>query len=567
VTLELDKSKYLLGENVLVHYVLENTGEESFQIDMGGDYRAASRPLRYQVMATDENGKLVPDPDPWGFFLGGLSFRPEVKPGEKWVASLPLLRYCKFDKPGRYNIRVKHDLGWREEDGRKRPVGETIITLRMPSPRQAERLVAKYERMSVPDDFTAGRRRNAYADFSTLRLPVYLEPLSKCAARGFQPAIAGIGSIETAEATAALIDLLDHKDAQIALLAARTLNNRLPDPHFRGELPGRAFDASTERRKQLALATWDAKFAERVRARAVQFLSREETEFVNAAAFMLQCVGSRDDFPLVIAVINRSLAGLQPRREPDAEILNPPGASYELLRVMRMLGTRGAELSEEPQTVGQIVFYLDKLAVSSEFRPPGWSVKCVGWLDHDNPFVRESVLRNTPLPLPDGFKTRLPQMLADADLGVQRAACQLAQKTREESLAAHVVTVFAKAKHPWVLNAARNAAVALGAKADILKVSAERMHEPDMLSDAMTSFAMIVKHGGSRGGNTNISRDEILAMQKLWLEFLDAHFDEIQLGKLFEIGDPLLKPELFGRACTFHLKDDTSWPRSVLDKP
>ena len=155
----------------------------------------------------------------------------------------------------------------------------------------------------------------------------------------------------------------------------------------------------------------------------------------------------------------------------------------------------------------------------------------MGWLNHDSSFVRESALRNTPLPLSDEFKAQLPKLFSDIDCGVQRAACELAQKTGDRSLAKHVLDVFARTKHNWVLNAARNAAVNLGARADVVQISVKRMHEPGMLSDAMNSIAMIVQHHGAQGGNTNLSREELLAIQQQWLEFVAAHFDEIQAGK------------------------------------
>jgi hypothetical protein len=281
---------------------------------------------------------------------------------------------------------------------------------------------------------------------------------------------------------------------------------------------------------------------------------------VSAGAFMLQCVGSPRELPVVISAMDRSLAGLGPRRGPDDNILTLPGAGHELPRAMRMLATRGAKVPEEPKTVGEIIFYLDTLAASDDFRPSGWLEKCMGWLNHESPFVRESVLRNTPLPLSDEFKSHLPPLFSDVDCGVQRAACELAQKPADRNLAELVLQVFAGTKHHWVLNAARNAAVNLGARVDVVRISAERMHEPDMLSDAMTSFSMIVQHSGSRGGNNNISRDEVLAIQQAWLEFLDEHFDEIQAGKRFEIGDPALTPELFGRAATFYLEGGEKWP-------
>src|SRR4029079_15297993 len=79
----LDKNEYYLGENVFLKFCVENTGEGLVNISLGGDYRGASRHLRYKVKATDEEGKAVDDPDPSGFCMGGIGGGAEIKPGEK----------------------------------------------------------------------------------------------------------------------------------------------------------------------------------------------------------------------------------------------------------------------------------------------------------------------------------------------------------------------------------------------------------------------------------------------------------------------------------------------------
>ena len=127
-----------------MHFILENTGTQPFDDEFGGDYRGSSRHLRFKVTATDEAGNLVEDPDPHPMCFGGMIGPSKLKPGEKYVDSLPLMRYRRLVKPGRYTITVKHDFGWKEEGGRKRPVGEITITLRMPDAAQAEKIVARW---------------------------------------------------------------------------------------------------------------------------------------------------------------------------------------------------------------------------------------------------------------------------------------------------------------------------------------------------------------------------------------------------------------------------------------
>jgi hypothetical protein len=114
--LTANRDRFLLGENVLVHYCLENTSSGPLHIDVGGDYRGSSRSLRFEVTVTGEDGKVVADPDPKPFNMGGLGYSPEIGPGASWCQSLPLLRYARIEEPGTYRVRVVHDLvppGWK----------------------------------------------------------------------------------------------------------------------------------------------------------------------------------------------------------------------------------------------------------------------------------------------------------------------------------------------------------------------------------------------------------------------------------------------------------------------
>src|ERR1022692_947596 len=104
VVLSVDKPAFFLGENVLVHYCLENLSSAPFQIDVGGDDRAASRSVRFKTTVTDEHGAAVPDPDPSGFNFGGAEQMPTIAPHDHWCQSLALMRYARIDQSGTYSI-------------------------------------------------------------------------------------------------------------------------------------------------------------------------------------------------------------------------------------------------------------------------------------------------------------------------------------------------------------------------------------------------------------------------------------------------------------------------------
>lgn len=82
VMLELDSHDCFLGENVLVHFTLENAGSQPFRANFGGDYRGATRSLRFKVTATDEAGRVAEDPDASGMCFGGMVSDRELKPGK-----------------------------------------------------------------------------------------------------------------------------------------------------------------------------------------------------------------------------------------------------------------------------------------------------------------------------------------------------------------------------------------------------------------------------------------------------------------------------------------------------
>ncbi|HZY85109.1 MAG TPA: WD40 repeat domain-containing protein, partial [Gemmataceae bacterium] len=227
-SLVLDKKEYFLGENVLAHFCVENAGQGMFYVETGGDYRGAARQLRFGVRATGADGKEVADPDPSGFCMGGISCSRRLTPGAKFWASLPLMRYCRFEKPGTYRLRVSHDLGWHGEGPRKHPVAEATITFAMPNPEQARRVVEETYRLAKDNGGTSGERQAPYADFTTLAYPVYLSLLAPRAAKGDEHALVALEHMPTPEATEALLRLLDHKDAKVARRALQAINLRLP---------------------------------------------------------------------------------------------------------------------------------------------------------------------------------------------------------------------------------------------------------------------------------------------------------------------------------------------------
>ncbi len=397
----LDRKQYFLGENMVIHFFVENCGHEGFSIELGGDYRGASRHLRFSVTATDTQGQEVPDPDPSGFCMGGLGGNLGVKPGEKHIESLPLLRYCRFEKAGVYRLRVAHDFGWRSTKERKLPVAEATITLVEPNAEQARKVV---EEMYLRKE--NGDRQPVSADFSTLAYPVYLPLLVPRAAKGDEHALEALGNIPTPEATAALIRLLDHKDAAFARQAAQTLNLRLPDPQLDGKIGGRnPFENAHEaHRRWLCERSWRPEFAPAVRKAGRELLLvRVDRVSLDCGAFILECLGEKEDLPSLAKALDWAVFRRNKQPLEEGIYPRPRGACQELLRTARMMSQRGISPPIPPRSSGEMILFATSIGARPQFRPADWEAIYARLLQAELPFVREVGLSNLPLPLPPGF--------------------------------------------------------------------------------------------------------------------------------------------------------------------
>jgi hypothetical protein len=475
--LEFDKPVYFLGENILVHFVLENHGTSPFTVESGGDYRMASRETRFEVTAQDSNGNLMPDPNPDEACLGGLVGTDEIKPGQKWYASLPLMRYREFDSAGEYTLCVTHDLGWDPHSKRPIPYAEGTIRLVMPSPEQARAVVD--EMYSLPNDYVSsqGEKSLPHADFNCLCYPVYLPFLLPRAQAKDEKAIEAIRWIPSPEATAGLIELLKINDRGFVKKVAQALTLRMPDPELTDVLPSRYFLGVDfkEVRQRLVRLAWSEKFAEAVRSYADRFLQDDDPEFITIGAIMLECVGTVADIPSFRAAYDRAItAAVNAPMEKDV-YPRPRGLCAELDRVAAMLGLRKVQPPAEPKTPGEIGLYLAAIKNSEQFRPPNWKEKYREWLQHSIPYVRELTLKNIPEPVPSDLRVDIAHVFDTGDPDVLIAACQLVEKNKLSECRPGVTAALRSASDEWVLSFASDAAIAIGANLEETEVLVSRL--------------------------------------------------------------------------------------------
>lgn len=574
VSLSLDQSEFFLGENILLHFAVENVGDRPFQINVGGDYRGASRALRFKVTATDEAGNAVTDPDTSGFCMGGLSHSPEIKPAEIFYQSLPLARYCRFDRPGVYTVRASHDLGWQETPARKIPTAVITIKLLQPTEAQARKIVEQTFQLPENPDQSSGKKTPPYADFSTLSYPVYLPLLVEKAKHGSPQALTAIGNIATPEATQALIGLLEHKDPAFALKVAQTLNLRLPDPEFEGRLqPRSVFKNSSfdERRKRLINLSWRSEFALPIRLFARKLLARDDRDSLVTGAFIISCIGESVDLAELLPALDRAVVNTKTAPlEKDIYPL-PRGACTELIRALDISIELGSAIPVEPKNAGEAVLFLRAIGLRTDFRPDGWENMYAKLLQYDIPYVRQLALENLPVPLTASQLEIVRTLLADADINVRIAACDVAKRAKAGELAEPILKILSSldrnAIEPgslefWLINAADNAAYALGARLARLQIWASHLDEEGMARAAIEQLAGIVNKEGitSYGARDNIDIETARALKVKWTKFLQEHGKDIQAGRVFKIGEPELPADLFQNVFSFSRKDKPAWP-------
>lgn len=564
VTLSCDREEYFLGENILVHFRLQNTGGAPFNAEYGGDYRGSVRSLRFKVTATDQNGEETADPYPNSMCMGGLGGSVIVTPEKPFYHSVPIVRYLRFEKPGVYTIRIHHDFGWQESAQRKFPEGKIVLYLKSPSKEQARELVQSWLAEEPYHGSTWGEKSKLHADFTQIRFGEYLEPLSEEARRGNQKALAGVGSIATPEATGVLIGLLDFEDEDFRKNVCRQLGMRLPDPYLRGELGKRNpfEDGMKEPRRWLVEKSWDKEFTADVRRAASRFLEDPRKGWVATGAYMLECVGSKSDTPLIIEALNREVQKTMTLELETGIYPRPRGACQELLRAAKIMLRRGTTAPENPTSPGESILFLISLRENETFRPKGWIETCDRLLQSNIPYIQENTLMALPTPMPRVLHKHLKPIMESGDIDASIEACRIVGRDKLTHLQEPVLEILRTANEDWLFRAASNAAFALDAKYERIQILISRLDEPNMLFQCLDNLKTIFDNTGGGGADSNI--DLVAAAKKTkpkWEAFVKKHEEYLKAGKTFTLPHPEVTPDMFPRGYYMSLRNGKSWPR------
>ncbi len=567
VSLLLDKPECFLGENVLVHYCIENKGDKPFTIEVGGDYRGTSRHVNFSVTAIGVDGQAAPDPDPSAPMrcMGGLGGPRELRPGEKFVQSLPLVRYCRIEKPGLYTVRVHHGHGWRETDDRKLPHGEAKIKFLVPTEEQAKAVVEEMHRL--PKDRTGrwGERSEPCPDSAALGHAIYLPLLLERARAGSEDAVRGIGQIATPEATQALLGLLEHTRPKLVLAAADALLLRVPSPPGTPSYEPR-FSYMESQRAYFVPKCWRPEFAVAAREHAARLLASDDPEAMARAADIFRSLGTGEDIAAVIHALDRAAALLKPMTSEEHRQATP-GSGHErarracltLMSLVDTLARGGFRVPIEPRTAGEAMVFARAIGLRKEFRRDGWEAQFAKALQHEQLCSRLVALENLPKPAPAGAVKLVADRLAETDRDLLVAACDAARRLDAPELREPVLAVVRRAKDDWLLWQADEAARALGARLESMTILASRLDDSGI---EVCCFNRLISGlvEGTSGSSLTFSTGTGTALKPRWLRFLQINSDRIRAGKPFRIGEPELTKDIFPTGFTFHRKGQPDWP-------
>ncbi len=542
VTVEVDKATVFLGENVVLHFVVRNTGTKPFRVFTGCDGRNSYRALRFKVTATDAAGREAADPHPFITDGGGLGQEFEIGPGEKHFEAVPLHRYRRLDKPGTYTVRVWHDLGWIEAEGRKTPAAEVNLTARLPDAAEARRVVAEMDRLKDPDSIRPGEKRPPYPDYSAFQHPVYLPIFAPRAKEGDLRAVQALASIPDPGATAALIGLLDHKDKKVARAAQEAVDDRLPHPNL-GKHP------AYEERVWLVKQAWKSDLAPAVR-RAACALAVGAAEDREAGAYLLECVGEPADLPAVIRGLDAAALAAKAPDFDDAGVFELREAGVALIR-------RGAKLALPGKSAGEGLLFARAIAKLPTYRPSGWEAAFVALLRDDRVYVRKAALDAFTGDPGPALVMALADCLRDPDAAVRTAACWASLKAKSKDLERPLLNVLGSATDGRLIYAAQRVVIdhGMAPRVDGLRVLVGRLGEPAMARTCLKYLASWVVEGRSTLEGADDPKDpyclsptEVASCQRAWKRVLKDREKELAGGTTYPFDAPRLPTrELFPR--------------------
>ena len=552
VTVETDKEEYFLGENVLLRWHAQNTEGPPLKISVGGDGRTpgARRAVRFKIEAISSDGVEAADPWPNPANHGGMGGDPELKAGEEgYWKDLQLMRYRHIVDPGQYTISVYHDLGMAKGERWHRtgessipeapfvpPLAKTKIRFVMPNEEQARQVVKAMLNLGKDPGAVWGKKRALFADFEMLHYPVYLPIMLELVNEGDHRGLDAISWMAFPEATAALFELTENADKEIAVKATDLLLKRSAFNYNRRPSP------KPSRRSYLWDNSWNEELKLKVGALGWKLLATDDRESWIRGARLINGHGTKEELPHLIKVMDHILVQLKDHEVEQQAYrhLRPGSASDALLRAAGTLLSRGAKLPESTDSPGKAIVWLSAFSSDKDFRPDRWQETARELISHPIPFIRCIGLRSHPDQVDQATELLVASAISDGP--VQAAACDLAFRAKAQTCNQAIETALKNTQDKLVFGAAFRAGKELGIENDRLwEISVDRLKSRDdkwntFLIDHLRHEAMLTSGRGLLSSGRRFEGVEnwspfLRKLQTAWKTFIEENRAQIRAGE------------------------------------
>ena len=581
--------KVMIGEQIPTKLVIRNDGKISFEITMGGDYRATGFPQRMKVRVRDSKGKALPELTHanYGMGGGGMMMPKILEPGTSHTIEFPLDRYVSFPSAGKYTVIAGHDLGWMKNETIPHPLGAATIEVTLPTSDQAEELVKSiltgkqatpthvaFQGKSYPPMGEEPMDYITHAKFCVLRHPVYLSALTKAALNGSAEAVSGIGHIANTEATQILVDLLQNGSSQVLSEALGQLQRRVPSkadpsqPAVHSMWGGDVFQIGP-----LLPDAWKPEFEAKIAAESARLLLHENPNVVSASASLVQACGTEMAGQPVLDALQKSLDTYRNIPRGDTAALYPPLPEPALLGAIDGLRKRGWR-SPTPGRTALMVAKFREYADTAIPKPDGeeWKDSMLTWVENGPPTLKEHALKAIPQPLSDTAVKVVLKALEDENPRVLITACDVAKASKRKEFRRPLCQIVEVDRIEQVHRAAIGAAQECGARMELWRAVAQTIIVKELLVStvgALVQGTIDLPLGGGSGGNSNFTTDQRFAIRSCWLEFLTQNEAALSAGKKLPMPDAETSAKLTGAGLRegnpvvhFSLKDGSQWPLS-----
>jgi hypothetical protein len=576
IQLLADRETYFIGDAILLHYQVTNTGSQPLLITQGGDYRGATRSTRFHVTAVDEHQEAVPDPDPISMNMGGLESTIQIPPGQSATLSLPLMRYCHFERQGTYTIRVGHDLGWTisklvdadhfthkmtrvsEDDPRWATL---TLKLQMPDAAQAEKIVRAMTTLPETSQTLPGVKDTPYADYAGMRYPVYLPALKALALDGNIHAVLSLTDQYTPQATQALIELIQQdENRDSANMAMDAMIYRLPtalNPYHIHQSAKWNPPSDWEILKQERITrSWRPEFTSPLRDAIAAKLMRQasapaQDQSIRTLAILMARLAGSDDLPLITQTLdmlfNQNNADLMDMDWPQSPI-------NDLIYAGGILIRGDGQLPADPGTPAEVIFTLmGSRSGKSQVTTEQWQ----SWAKHDNAHVRHFVLLYLPQPLDDLSLNIVKAGLKDRHRFPQAAAVAMVAQSRDPRLKEDMLTLLASDRvlinssaYDQMIDASILSDVASD---DVMLAVANQLETTDKHIFTVSLNRLATCFGEVSTTPTYELTGEPEKLRDQWMALLQVHRKTLREGRSIPLTAQHVTPDLFPPGWKVHL--------------